>query len=167
MIELTPELLNGLLDNILDYREKVEVQQEKQGAELKGLSFGLILKQTLGFVKDANQTWHIQEKAGKYYLWRRTAWLKDVEYRAQVEKSRELYNTVLEERKDMYYKIASGICELLGLGIECIDLPHVKKLTQVALSKKSKNVGELLGIELTNLRELPAPHYIMDEDITL
>lgn len=149
-MELTPSLLNSLLDNILGHEDHKVLRDCEKIIE--------------AIIKLPSELWHVQIKDGYATLWRKKAWLVELEHQSELRVRSEKYNAVLDERRIKFNELHKALCYTLEIPDCDKNNAYVMKMVEKIFKMKSQSAEVLFNINLTNMPELPNKHFVMDPD---
>jgi hypothetical protein len=160
-MELTLELLNDFLNNIITYHDVKELQKDD-------LQFYRI-QQAIEKTPEAKNIWHFEvRESNQTFLWRKKAWLESVERLELARRNRQKEIEVTELRRNIFINACNGVMESIGIPKESWEEHRyskpIVKMVNIMLKKKSPILAELFGIEnIENIPELPNKYTVLDE----
>ncbi len=140
---LTLPILNKFLDLIVSYQDFVQINDK-----------GLL--ELIKFVDKEESFWKIEDNL----LWKKKCWLQNADILARKRRESEVINNIKDERKSALKALQFKLAEISGLEPE--------KLLDMALSmlhKKKVETAALLGIDISNLPDMPVNYIIIDGNV--
>lgn len=115
--------------------------------------------------RQLNSTGYFLERVGDdVILWLTASYQKDLEVRKRKREEAEVYNSILEERREKLFETAKSLCKVLGFEESEYRSEVIMRMAEKALERKSKSSEDLLGVTFEGLRELPKKHEVIEKD---
>jgi len=140
---LTLPILNKFLELIVGYPGRKQIDDTA-------------LLELIKYIDKEESCWHVEENI----LYSKKEWLQDLDKIARDKRNSEIINSIKDERKRALKAIQFKLAEISGLEPE--------KLLDMALSmlhKRKVDTAALLGIDISNLPEMPTSYIIIEGNV--
>lgn len=145
--QLTLPLLNKFLELIVSYHDYKEIDDQ-----------GIL--ELISIIDSEEAFWHVEGKK----LYKKKAWLKDVDRAERARKEREEINNIRDVRLRIIRQLQSKLAQEFGVDS---DNEQVIRIAVNILKRGKAKIAAMLDVDIDNVPEMPINYCIIDQGIEI